>query len=295
MEYCIGNKQLTVTVTDVGAELMSLRGADGTEYLWQGDETYWKKRAPHLFPVCGRLTEGYCKMDGDDCRLDTHGFFRWQTLRCEQRSANQLLFALATDPETRAQYPRDWQAKVGYHLCEDTLRVTFSVENCGTQRMWFAYGGHPGFQVPLSNGLHFEDYQLRFAPGARPMKIEMSDTCFVKEGEALLLAQGQAVLPLTHKLFDRDAVFLRNAGGQVTLESHRDAHFVTVSFPDLRYLGLWHTPRTNAPYLCLEPWSALPDREGRVEELSHKPDMICLQPQKSWHTTWQIRCGKVKF
>jgi len=294
MEYHMGNDVLAVTVADEGAELMSLRSADGTEYLWQGDEAYWKKRAPHLFPVCGRLTEGHCKMDGEDCRMDTHGFFRWRTLRCEQQSADQLLFALDTEPETREQYPRDWHAQVGYHLCEDTLQVTFRVKNCGTKRMWFAYGGHPGFQVPLAGGLSFEDYQLRFAPGAWPQKVEMSDTCFVKGGDTPLLQQGETILPLKHELFDRDAVFLRNTGGQVTLESTRDAHFVTVTFSDLPYLGLWHAPKTKAPYLCLEPWSALPDREGRVEELNCKPDMVCLPPQKSWQATWSIRCGKSK-
>ena len=41
MEYCIENEKLRVRVSTKGAELQSIRGADGTEYLWQGDERFW--------------------------------------------------------------------------------------------------------------------------------------------------------------------------------------------------------------------------------------------------------------
>ena len=34
MEYCIENEKLRVRVSTKGAELQSIRGADGTEYLW---------------------------------------------------------------------------------------------------------------------------------------------------------------------------------------------------------------------------------------------------------------------
>ena len=44
MLYTIENKKLSVTVSDLGAELMSVKTkADGCEYLWQGDEKYWEE------------------------------------------------------------------------------------------------------------------------------------------------------------------------------------------------------------------------------------------------------------
>lgn len=59
MNYTIFNDFLEVTVSDVGAELMSVKSKkDGTEYLWQGDPAFWAGRAYNLFPICGRLTEG---------------------------------------------------------------------------------------------------------------------------------------------------------------------------------------------------------------------------------------------
>ena len=48
------NEKLTVEISSHGAELQSIRNAEGREYLWQGDEKYWPRRSPLLFPiVCG--------------------------------------------------------------------------------------------------------------------------------------------------------------------------------------------------------------------------------------------------
>ena len=58
MLYTIQNSQMRVTIDSLGAQLMSITAADGTEYLWGGDEAYWRNRAPNLFPYVGRLTEG---------------------------------------------------------------------------------------------------------------------------------------------------------------------------------------------------------------------------------------------
>ena len=41
------------------------------------------------------------------------------------------------------------------------------------------------------------------------------------------------------------------------------------------YVGFWHQPKTDAPYLCIEPWATLPGRDNTVEELSTLPDRIC--------------------
>ena len=57
MLHSIKNQYLTVTVSELGAELQSVLGADGTEYLWQGDPAFWTGRSPILFPFVGRLTD----------------------------------------------------------------------------------------------------------------------------------------------------------------------------------------------------------------------------------------------
>ncbi|NCB63093.1 MAG: aldose 1-epimerase family protein [Clostridia bacterium] len=290
MLYAISNERLTVQIDSCGGELMSLRSADGTEYLWQGDPTYWKKRAPHLFPVVGRLTEGLCTLEGQPCRMDTHGFFRWREMALVSQSDKTLVLRMESDSETMAQYPRRWSFLLEYALEGNRLHQTVRVENLDGRDMWFSYGGHPGFRVPLAEGLEFEDYELCFPEERAVMAAGMSDDCFLQGEDTPLPLESGRTLPLRHSLFDRDALFLRNTPRSVTLRSGKDSHAVTVDYPELPILGVWHAPRTEAPYVCLEPWTAVPGRQGVVEELSAKPDALRLAPGAAWETTWRITC-----
>ena len=45
MIYILENSHLKVKISSVGAEMQSIRRLDdGTEYLWQGDPTFWRNR-----------------------------------------------------------------------------------------------------------------------------------------------------------------------------------------------------------------------------------------------------------
>ena len=75
---------------------------------------------------------------------------------------------------------------------------------------------------------------------------------------------------------------------EVTLRSKVSGRGVCVSYPDMPYLGIWHWPKTDAPYVCIEPWSSLPSRQGVVEEFTCKSDLIQLPAGKEYATTWSI-------
>ena len=64
MIHTISNDRLTVQINEKGAELWSIRSADGTEYLWQGDPRYWPDRALNLFPQIGLCTDDQYTVNG---------------------------------------------------------------------------------------------------------------------------------------------------------------------------------------------------------------------------------------
>lgn len=39
------------------------------------------------------------------------------------------------------------------------------------------------------------------------------------------------------------------------------------------FVGFWHTPKTDAPFLCIEPWANLPSKEGKIEDLTQKENI----------------------
>ena len=76
MVHSIKNKFLEVQINETGAELMAITAADGTEYLWSGDKTYWGGHAPILFPYVGRLTDNRYTYCGKEYQMNRHGFAR---------------------------------------------------------------------------------------------------------------------------------------------------------------------------------------------------------------------------
>jgi len=55
MSYTLKNEVLEISIAPKGAELTSIKDSEGKEYLWQGDEKYWGRQSPILFPFVGRL------------------------------------------------------------------------------------------------------------------------------------------------------------------------------------------------------------------------------------------------
>lgn len=285
------NKQLSAEVSLLGAELMSLKTADGTEYLWQGDPKYWAGRAPIMFPWTGRLLGGQHRHQGKLYEMGIHGFARKQNFVCTAQSETAVTLTLEANEETLAQYPFRFRFSVTYALEGSRVNITFQVENLGSETMHFAWGGHPGFNVPLTEGETMADYEVEFAQVCRPDRVLFSSTNVLVDGfKPFPLEEGKK-LQLSHDLFDEDAIFLAHAAKEVTMRSRKSGRAVTLAYPDMAYLGLWHAPKTDAPYVCIEPWSSLPGREGVVEDFSCRSDLLHAAPGETRQTTWTIQLG----
>lgn len=288
MNHVIRNGQLTVEISERGAELRSVRGADGTEYLWQGDPEYWSDRALNIFPFVARLTEGKYSLDDNIYEMPIHGFAPYSDFRVTGNTGTRLTMELRDSAETLKIYPRRFCFRVVYSITGDTLTVAYEVENQDTRPMIFGLGGHPGFNVPLRDGLRFEDYRLRFSKPCKPVRVGFTPNCFVGGEDTPYPLEDGAVIRLTHGMFDDDAIVLRNMFREVTLESPLDSRSVTVSFPQMPYLGIWHTPKTDAPYICIEPWLSLPANTGELTVFENRPDLIRIGAGEIYRNTWTI-------
>lgn len=81
---------------------------------------------------------------------------------------------------------------------------------------------------------------------------------------------------------------LAEADREVTLEAEGDSRRITVSCPQMPYLGLWHMPGTDAPYICIEPWVSLPSEQGKAAVFEEQPDLIALEPGGQYQNHWSI-------
>lgn len=284
----IDNGSLSARIDTWGAQLISVRSASGAEYRWQRDERYWSDCSPLLFPYIARLYGGGYTLNGRKYEMDIHGFASHCEFAAEDVSSDCVTMTLKESETTLARYPFRFLLSVRYSAEDTSLKVQYEVENLDSKAMPFAIGGHPGFRVPLDDSTEFSDYSLTFSDACLPDRIGFTDELFLSgENKPYPLENGRCIR-LDHGIFDDDAIILQNMAKSVTMESEKTRKKLTVSYPDMPYLGLWHMPGTDAPYVCIEPWTSLPSRQGIVEELTSKSDLITLPPGESYKAQWEI-------
>lgn len=291
MIYTIENDKIKVDFSDIGGEMQSLvNKANGKEYLWQGNPEFWAGRAYNLFPICGRLTEGKYTYEGKEYEMNLHGFVRNSLMKVEQKSATEIAFVLESDEEIKKQYPFDFIYTVTYILDGARVKTVYNIKNTGAKPMYFAVGGHPGFNVPINEGESFEDYYLEF-DCVKPMEwLKMTPLFFTGRSEPYPMTDGK-IIELTHDLFSEDARFFTNMCKHVTMKSKKSDSFVRLEYPKMRNLGIWHKPQTEAPYICIEPWSSLPSYDGKIDDIETKNQMEKLDSAQTYEGGFDIIIG----
>lgn len=287
MLYTIESEGLKVSVDDLGGQLMSVQSKDGHEYLWQGDPKYWTGRAYNLFPIIGRMYEGKYTYAGKTYEMPPHGVVRKAVLKVKKKTEDTVSFTYSENESTLGVYPFKFLYEVSFSVKGNQLSVTTSVKNTDDKTIHFGVGGHPGFFVPMEEGLSFEDYYIQFENAGEVRECVMSsDVLFTGKTPAYPL-NGKK-LRLAHSLFPVDALVLLGTGGVATIQSDKGKRKVTMSYPDMPYMGIWHKPGTDAPYVCLEPWSMLPASVNGLDDFETKADMTHLPVGKTYENTWVL-------
>lgn len=281
MTITIKNNQLTAVIAKLGAELQSLKSnATGTEYVWTGDSEYWGKHAPILFPIVGALKDDQYTHQGQTYSIPKHGLARISSFEILEQATDQVSLVFHSNEETKKQYPFDFDFIVHFRLTATGLVTEYETINKSTEEMYFSVGGHPAFNVPLEAGLHFEDYQLSFAPEKERFEIPMvGNYTDLANKKAVDLNQG---LPLTHELFANDVVVYESAGeNTITLASDKSDRQLTMSYHDMPYVGIWTPAAKASPFVCIEPWAGIPDDLNASGELSEKDGILRLAGKES--------------
>ena len=284
----IDNGRLSLEVSSLAAEMQSLRSCTGGDYLWDGDERYWRRHAPVLFPFVARLKEDRYSLGGREYTMPKHGFAPESEFELYRQRDTELVWLLRDSDKTRGCYPFSFEFYVGYSLEDWRLDINYAVVNTGDELLPFGMGGHPGFKLPMEEHRAFEDYYLEFPQPSDPDRVLFGPDCLVTGvRERYPLEEGR-ILPLRHELFDNDAVVLEHTPKEVAIRCKGGRRAVKVSFPQMNYVGFWHKDGLAAPYVCIEPWLSLPARHGVTEDFYCKGDMVRLAPGERYENKWSI-------
>ena len=285
----IENETLKVSADSLGAELHSIKSADGIDNLWKGDPVYWKGRSPILFPIAGALRGGRAVSREGEVTLPRHGLARSYEWIIENAKKDSMTFLLKSDDRTRRSYPYDFALRVCYTLDGNSLKTAFSIRNTGKTEMPYCIGGHPAFNVPLVDGEDFTDYKVKFE------KPETADCPFVDMDSGIILDDRRRVLEnrdeftLRHDLFVCDALVFDNLKSRsVKLYSEKSGRGVQMDFDGMNYFAVW-SPVKSSPFVCLEPWTGTATLESEDDVFENKRGMRLLKPGEEAAVSFTVR------
>src|SRR5690606_5893525 len=86
-------------------------------------------------------------------------------------------FSLSHSEETLKNYPFQFELEITYLLEKNNLTITHKVSNHGEKPLYFSLGGHPAFNVPLSEGEEYEDHYLEF-----DRKLDLETNLLTRDG-----------------------------------------------------------------------------------------------------------------
>lgn len=269
--YEIENEILKISVRTLGAELCSLvKKETGEQYLWNGDARYWKGISPLLFPVVGSFRDGKYRYQGKTYTMEKHGFARKKEFSLVSRTERELWLSLEDDPETYRQYPFHFCLEVGYRLEENSLQVMWRVNNREDRVMYFSIGGHPALRCPLRGEPDKTKAYLGFEVPNGTLDYLMVDPSTGRVGDkehSFHLENG--LHRITPEMFDYDALMFDNYQVKTAFLAGTDKTVYVRLHTQSPVTAFWSPEKTDAPFVCFEPWYGIPDGvnfSGTLEE-----------------------------
>lgn len=263
---------ISVQVNTSGAELVSLKNADGLEYIWQAGEK-WPRYTPLMFPVIGRTVDDTILHNGCEYPMTQHGFARDHEFDILEATDSTLKLQLRENSETLSLYPFPFQLTTTFRAEGSSVHVTHDFINTGTTAMPASLGWHPAFIWPghqhTAASLQFECDEGPTIRRLDPLKVLLLPDIAVSPVQ-------NRTLTLHEDTFSHGALCFLNLNSRSVVFTSEGGLKLTLSFPEFQHLTVWKA--AGADMLCLEPWYGTPSPQDFRGELVDKPHQFHLAP-----------------
>ena len=283
MIYSAENKNFTLAVKEMGAELNSLKSKKtGFEFIWQGNTDIWYGQSPILFPIIGRLLDDKYRLDGKEYTMPKHGIVRKKPFKLIESTEDSLTFCQSSDEESLESYPYNFDLTVTFKLTDTGLDVTHTVYNKDSKDMYYSFGAHPAFNCAIGDYLEFQNNET--------LLTERIDHESILIEEKFPVEINDKKITITEDIFKDDALILSGYSSKhITLGSVNHDRTVKFNF-DSPLLGIWAKP--GAPYVCIEPWWGVNDNYDKKSDLSEKRAIMTLKAGESASFNWNVEISE---
>ena len=283
------NERFRVEINEFGAELTRFTSKkDGTEYIWKGDPAAWKRHAPILFPIVGRLKDKTYTVGGKPFEITQHGFGRDLEWTAKQVSGTVAEFTLTQNDYTKKMYPWDFTCTLRFTLEGGTLMKEHITRNDSTDTMYYEIGGHDAYTLCWQEGERITDYFVEFEGADALNRIVTDENVMLTEKRTSVPLDG-GKLHISRELFENDAVMTEGLTvRRASIGSTKNSRRVTMDFGDFPYFAVWSPYKDfDVPFTCLEPWSTLPDGLHLDHAIEKKEGVRVLNPGESETLTFK--------
>lgn len=284
-QYQLQNEYLILTVSEIGAEIISLRTAkEGKELIWQGAPGFWSEHAPLLFPAVGDWKENRFDYKGNIYEMPVHGFARFRPFEicCEE---SRIICTLRSDEQSAKYYPFSFCLTIIYTLDQNTVQAEQFIRNTAEEPMPYSIGEHIGFQVPWSAECSYEDYTVEFDMAETADRYPLKNGREI--GEPIPCLKGEKTIRLNQQMFAEGAWNFAGLRSQrATLKEKDGDTEVILDFPNFTHFSLWSQP--NAPFLCMEPCNGIAASAEEGYDLFRKKGIRILDGGKEDTVVYSI-------
>lgn len=278
------NKYISLEVDTNGAEAIHLYHK-GVSYLRERDEV-WNRTSPILFPIVGRLKDGYAMYDGKRIVLSVHGFIASREFKVLEKSDERIVLFDRYDDDTLKLYPFKYEMKVIYQLNGKSYDTIIYVKNVDDVSFKYNIGGHPGINCPLFKGERFEDYRIFFN------KKETFKSPSLAEGGTLDFDHPYSEfinidqINLDYKYFLIDAIVNRNLKSDKIYLLNQNDHGIKLTYKGFNTIAFWTRP--GSKFLCFEPWKGYADMYNSNHDFLTKDDLVEILPGEEKEVSFNL-------
>ena len=281
--FKLNNDFYTIEISEKGAELQSIfHHKLNKEILWQGDQNYWPRRAPVLFPIVGKLLNNSYLYDNNIYNLSQHGFARDCTFILFDNNEHSVSYILTADENTFKIFPFKFVLIITYTIDKNTIKIKYKIINQDQKTMLCSIGGHPGFNCPLFENEKLDDYKLTFELTEEPTRFNLSDGLIANQYQE----KPFQTIQLTEELFKDDALIYTHLKSSYVDFSNNNNYTLRFTFNQMPYLAFWK--KADAPFVCIEPWHGIADHVENMGNIESKTGMIHLKPNQEFETECSI-------
>lgn len=235
--YKILNEYLEVEISNKAAEVHSFKKVnEDYNYVWSGDEKYWKGRNPILFPQVSSTDDKTTLINGVSYPMGNHGFARNSIFKLEEIKKDEIILSLSENKETLVQYPFKFKLTVNYKLVNNKLLITYTIKNNSDRNMPYGFGLHPAFSC-LDN---YQDTRIVF---------DKEENEFGKE------------LVINKELFEKYPTVIINNPNSTKATLITGNKKISVNYDGFKIFAVW----SQGPFVCLEPWMNYIDKNPSIE------------------------------